>query len=346
VTEQRTGQPDLQTDRAEAPELWFLRLQRASRLPPWGFGMLIGIAIFALMVLPPFIRGDDPAALRDLLSSAAFFSASLGFLVGAAPVIFPAAERDLERLVPVLDLDAATLERVRRALLRSSPATVYGYAGLGVILGILHALLVADDEGRSVVAHTPEIATVLLWFMMFQIAPPMLANAGLFGRLGWRVRPDLLQISRLYPFGSAAVRPTLFVIGLQCAYPLLALGSDEPIGATNLIGLAVSALLVVGLFFLPLRGIRRRISATRDGALASLDARIAGFAFDADNLVAATDADLSRVESLLGLRERIARVSSWPLGHSGLRRVALYVILPPLTWVGAALVERMLELGL
>lgn len=285
-------------------------------------------------------------ASGDLLASAAFFATSLGFLFGAAPVIFPAAARDFEKLVPVLDLDAAMIDRVRRTLVRFPPVSALGYAGLGSLLGCFHALLIAEGPGSSLLDHTPATATVLLWIMMFQIAPPMLANAGLFGRLGWWVRPDLLQIGQLYPFGSAAVRPTLFVIGLQCAYPLLALGPDESLGAANLIGLAVSALLVVGLFFLPLRGIRGRVSMARDQALAALDARIAGHAFDAGTIGASTEARLSGLESLLALRERVGRVSSWPLGYSGLRRAVFYVILPPLTWLGTALVERVLALGL
>jgi hypothetical protein len=335
----------LPIERSGAPELWFLQVQRASRLSPWAFGLLAGAVIFVLVVLPPVSAGVPPAAVPDLLASAAFFATSLGFLFGAAPVIFPAAARDFERLRPVLELDAVTADRLGRALVRLPSSRVLGYAALGTLFGCVHALLVVDASGSSRAESTPAVATVLLWVMMFQIAPPMLANAGLFDRLASRVQPDLLRIHQLYPFGSAAVRPTLFVIGLQCAYPLLALGSAEPIGATNLIGLGVSALLVGGLFFLPLRGIRRRISAAREQVLASLDARVARFSLDEGAVTAAMDAPLAELESLLALRERVARVSSWPLGHSGLKRVALYVILPPLTWVGAALVERMLELG-
>lgn len=341
--------------RAAAPELWFLRLQRASHLPSAFFGLLIGIVVFAF-VATPLLFADGalgPAGARDLLSSAAFFAASLGFLFGAAPVIFPAAVRDLERLAPVLDVDAESLDALRRSLVRMPAARLRIQALIGVVLGVMHAALLSVGAGN---AHfdvdagallTPQIATVLLWLMMFQIAAPMLTNATLFDRLGRSARVDLLRPQALYPFGAAALRPTLFVIGLQCAYPLLALGSEEALTTGNLIGLGVSALLVAGLFYLPMRGVRRRVSRAREDALATLDARIGRLTGgDTARIATAADATLAQLEPLLALRERVLRTSGWPLGLAALRRVLLYVILPPMTWVGAALVEMLIDSSL
>ncbi|MEE4361995.1 MAG: hypothetical protein V2I63_10780 [Pseudomonadales bacterium] len=333
-------------DRAEAPELWFLRLHQASGLPPWAFGLLTAAVVFGAVSAPMAYASLSPLDELDLLASAAFFATSLGFLFGAAPIIFPAAVRDLERLEPILDEDPARFRILHRALLRMPTRVCVVQGLLGAALGSAHATLIFGP-GALGVALPPALGTLCLWIMMFQIAAPMLGNARLFDELGRSVTPDLLLPHRLHAFGATALRPTLFMIGLQCTYPILALGPGDGLAAENYIGLAVAFSLVVGLFFVPLRGVRSQLRQSRDEALQTLDARIAALAegrgmFDAQT----SDEALARAEHLLTLRARIASVSSWPLGLAGLRRVALYVILPPLTWAAAALVERLVDRSL
>ena len=334
--------------RADAPELWFLRLHRATRLPASVFGGLVaalaGAAVSSALLVPE-VAADD-LLRRDVLASAAFFATGLGFLLGAAPVIFPESVRDLEQLRALLPLPPERFDQLREALLRMPTGVCVRQAILGTAVGSAHAALLFEGTLHPA-SLAPAAGTVALWVMMFQIATPMLANALLFGELGRRARPDLLLAHRLQPFGATALRPTLFVIGLQCAYPLLTLGSEDGLAAENYLGLGVSLALVAGLFLLPLRGIRRQLVAHREETLSALDARIAALGGEGRLLEAATtDETLARAEHLLTLRARIAAVPTWPLGLAGARRFALYVILPPLTWAAAALVERWIDRSL
>jgi hypothetical protein len=335
--------------RADAPELWFLRVHRASRLPPPLFGglvaMLAGAAVCSALLVPEVAA--DELLRRDVLASAAFFATSLGFLLGAAPVIFPASVRDLEQLRGLLPLPPERFEQVRQALLRMPTGIFLRQALLGAAVGSAHAALLFEGTPYPAASLAPAAGTVALWVMMFQIATPMLANAQLFGELGRQARPDLLLAHRLQPFGATALRPTLFVIGLQCAYPLLTLGSEDGLAVENYLGLGVSLALVAGLFLLPLRGVRRQVAAHKEETLSALDARIAALGGEGRLLEAdTTDETLARAEHLLTLRGRIAAVPTWPLGLAGARRFALYVILPPLTWAAAALVERWIDQSL
>ena len=52
---------------------------------------------------------------------------------------------------------------------------------------------------------------------------------------------------------------------------------------------------------------------------------------------------LERLNALLRRREYVEDVHGWPLDIRLLSRAVFYVIIPPLAWVGAALVELSIE---
>jgi hypothetical protein len=49
------------------------------------------------------------------------------------------------------------------------------------------------------------------------------------------------------------------------------------------------------------------------------------------------------LEPLLQRRDRINAIHTWPLNVSMISRLLIYGVIPPAAWVGAALVERMVE---
>jgi hypothetical protein len=52
---------------------------------------------------------------------------------------------------------------------------------------------------------------------------------------------------------------------------------------------------------------------------------------------------LAPVNELLHFRREIQAVPEWPFDVSLAGRMAFYLIIPPLTWVGAALIERFVD---
>ena len=56
--------------------------------------------------------------------------------------------------------------------------------------------------------------------------------------------------------------------------------------------------------------------------------------------------DLAHLSDLLAMRERVRGVHDWPMDMTTYRRVGLYVIIPPLAWIGAAVVEMVLASAL
>jgi len=48
----------------------------------------------------------------------------------------------------------------------------------------------------------------------------------------------------------------------------------------------------------------------------------------------------ARLETLLAHRDRLQNLRLWPLSSGLLSRVGLYLVIPPLAWVAAAVVQR------
>ncbi len=94
------------------------------------------------------------------------------------------------------------------------------------------------------------------------------------------------------------------------------------------------------LFSLPLLGIRARVRDAKRHELEVLDHAIlsADRALEPDRL--------AHLNALLERRDRIVSAREWPIDMTTYRRVALYVVIPPLAWVGAALVEIVLASAL
>jgi hypothetical protein len=54
-------------------------------------------------------------------------------------------------------------------------------------------------------------------------------------------------------------------------------------------------------------------------------------------------ARLEKINNLLDHRQHMRRVSDWPLDIGALSRLGFYLIIPPLTWIGAALIENIVD---
>lgn len=108
----------------------------------------------------------------------------------------------------------------------------------------------------------------------------------------------------------------------------------------SLVGVFYAALLL-GIVLLPMRGIRKRVQSTRGELLATLDRRLE--ALNSSDLGAASPETLRDMDTILDMRERVAQAPSWPVDLAGVRRILLYIVLPPLTWSAAALVELVID---
>ena len=104
-----------------------------------------------------------------------------------------------------------------------------------------------------------------------------------------------------------------------------------------MVALAVLALVV------PSRGIHRQVRAAKRAELQRVQQAIAGDRNAlAESPLGREDRDLTLVE-LVTWREAVARIREWPFDAAALGRFGLYLLIPVVSWVGGALVERIVN---
>jgi len=188
------------------------------------------------------------------------------------------------------------------------------------------------------------LGTSLTWIVITLALAALLDNASLLAGLGRVVRIDLLQPQTLRPFGSVAVLSTLMVVGAMAAFPIMFVDRELSVMAyvPGLVAMGVPMLLLALLPVLPLH---KRLSRVKAQAIAEVNRRIGAAVTPdtSDSAIPAENEVLATLASLLTFRQELAQASEWPVDIGVVTRMGFYLVIPPLTWVGAALIEKLLD---
>jgi len=153
---------------------------------------------------------------------------------------------------------------------------------------------------------------------------------------------NLLDADSFKPFAQQGVQSALLIIILMSINGHIAFrpGSGV-IGATVLI--TVMLVLTMIALILPVRGIHRRIQARKHEELAVIREQIR---LERDKLLTGSYQTTENLPVLLAMETRIERVPEWPFDIGSLSRFSFYLLLGLGSWVGAALVERLMNSAL
>ncbi|MGH0030637.1 MAG: hypothetical protein ACQGVC_12660 [Myxococcota bacterium] len=314
-----------------------------------------GALVFAFLMRRAGLPEDPTATLGFATRVAVVASLTLGYTIAVWLWMAREQHRDFVELGVEHDwIDGEEDPRSLYALPAGqlSKSRLAGLAGVFFFVGIIEVPTLVTG-GRSLSAWTSlhTLSYMLLLGTCFFWAVGRTAYFSTTrARLGpalERVHVDLLDRGPLRVFGRMALRNAfVWVAGLSIA--ALAFVNREirieqallvvvPIGVAGL-AVGISAML------LPMRGIHRRIVAAKSEELARVEAAIRG---DAGALVG------SRIEArqpppgladLVAYRDLIEKAPEWPLDAGSFRRLGLYLLLPIGSWVGGALVERLVGL--
>ena len=149
---------------------------------------------------------------------------------------------------------------------------------------------------------------------------------------------DLLDTSLVKPYAQHGVRSSLLAIVSLSVSANLWLDPNSPVvgTATTLVLLVTAAVLAL---LLPTWGIHQRLKAIKLSELKQIRNAIATRRDPRSRSVE----DAQQLRADLALERRVMEISEWPFDAGSYGRVSLYVLLGLGSWVGAALVERMLE---
>jgi hypothetical protein len=307
----------------------------------WGLHLLWEIGFAHLSRIP--LSG---AVFADQLISV-IIQVLTGFMVGAQLWLRRSAAADIERLRPVLDCSAAETDDFVRSALRMGRASAVVAGGIALPIGLL---VVPDlESGLPYLLSERPWSHDFVWGLWLNaLLFPLLGWAGtgsydrwrLFARLEERVgRIDLLDLGALAPFARPGLRDaSVWLVGSSLA-SFIFVNVDFHWST----GLVILATVGVGTlaFVLPTLGIHRRIRGAKRAELATVRETIRrvrpALFHEAEG-----GRDVARLPALLAYEARIEGVREWPFDTPTLARFGLLVLLATGSWLGGAVVERVL----
>lgn len=311
-------------------------IRLGQRAPAFLWPTLLGLLLACGFLLAAQFGGDR---IRDLLPARQVIGTSIMFVLMPAYLLAMAMLQYrrtcwlLDELRPIAP--AARIAEVRERLNRL-PGTALPAGVVGALFGLGQNDYVLDFMSERGAVPPFDLAFVLgnclLWTSAMLILAWRLPVSRSVSRLGASLPVNVHDLSPLQPLGRLATVDVLVIAGAVALMPLQSL--DAQFRTENyLAGIILALGAAVACFLLPLLGVHRQIMNAKGARLATLQAEIAG----------ADQSDTVQLESLLSHRDRIVSVPNWPLNTRLITRFVAYVVIAPLAWVAAALVENLVD---
>ncbi|MFM8354509.1 MAG: hypothetical protein ACKOBM_06355 [Gammaproteobacteria bacterium] len=213
---------------------------------------------------------------------------------------------------------------------------------LGLTCAVLHNAALMGIGNLADIAPNAWVAmilgTTLTWLVLMLVLASLMDNALNLRRIAARIPINPLQPASVRPIARVAVASTLAVVGAQAAFPLLMIDATAS-AIASVPGLVATAVPMVTLALLPVWPLHARLRDARQQLLDAIDRHL-------DALGAVAPDNPTTVEALLAqlaYRREVRAASTWPIDLSIAARLAFYITIPPLTWVAAALIERLVD---
>jgi len=310
---------------------------------PGRYGALIsGVGMLALWALIQlWLVGEIFWASTGL-----FFAAALAYLPAVHAYILSITRTAIIALAPNLSLSAAkqseTLGRVGNAGWR--------YQIICIVIGTCAALLHIQYMGIITLLPdgSPDLSsnmtrvnitgTLLTWITMITVIADLIRNNSLVGNLALHFKQiDLFRKQPWQPLARVAIASTLAIIGSNALFPLMFIDSGTPPAMKIMPAMALTIPAVIAMVLLPLASARKQIKKQKLQRLEAVDQAIRRLP-NPQSLI-----DMQSLNTLLTQRAHLEKVSTWPFNLDNAGRLLFYMFIPPLTWVGAALIERLVD---
>ena len=325
-------------------------------MPGFAFGALTAAVLFAGCLAFRFLMErlasdlGGPASHSFAIRAGFIASLSTGYTLAAWRWVPRANVRDLVvgGLLPPAAERMEEAHYVGGTALQVRRSRWAGLAGL-VLFFLLVEVPTLLSGGRPLEAwinlHTFTYMLALgvtFFWVSGRLAYFSLANGSPASALG---EIDLLDLRPVRALGRIGLRSALaWVIGLTLGSFVFVFRELQMLDSLIVFVplLVVTLAITLASLLLPLRGVHRRLRDTKERELRAVEAAVRGDprALEATRLAGRTDL---RLADLLAYRELVEGIPNWPFDSAGLRRLLLYLLIPIGSWLGGAVVERMLS---
>ena len=320
--------------------LWVLKQLDRTGLSHWllGFGAFLTLSIAAI-IMPIVVRYPDPDMDRN---SIAFTSISSFFLIFYLAMgrgwhgdllQFLAFDSHLEQAISVIEPGS------RMIIIELLVAGICVYVNLQLNDGVnvWHSNLLF---GGIVFFFSVQ------WLLIVFSIDVVLRQLVCLVRIVDQIRIDLLNAEFYSKLANAMVRMVgLYIFGLcilsvsYIAYTAGELGVGEMM--LLMMPWYLPGLIIIGLYIIPFNRFKRRMHLKKVQELSSINAALAGNFEALENSLLVGEGHPSKIDLLI-YRDRITAIKEWPFTDR-IRALVLFGILPPMTWVIAALIEILIE---
>lgn len=176
------------------------------------------------------------------------------------------------------------------------------------------------------------VAQAMLWGCVGILLFVRLHVAGHFSRLGGTIDFSLFDQRTLKAFARVGLLDVVIVVGGLAIATVQSLDAQFRL-ENYLSGIFVAAPAAVVLLIRPMWKLHKRMKQRKETLLDEIDEMI-------NSVPQQTRLDDMRVlEDLLQRRDRVNALHTWPLDIGIWRRLLFYILIPPMAWAGAALME-------
>jgi len=327
---------------------WIVRLYEAAPLSPLQLGALVAAVHAACSIAVRWGLGTpSPVWIAlDVLNGILF-----AFVPTAVVILRHGVLRDLVALRPWLRPAAEPFEALARRTVGVPPRDLFVW---GLLLSLVFAAMPAFDplfwgpEGRPELTDPGFLyafarSAINGWPIGHAIATELWLTRQYYDLGARRVRIDLHAVDALAPFARRGMRSALAWILCVSLVSLFWLGPAA--GSNNGVIVGLTLVLAGVQAVVSAAGVRAGLRDAKHTRLQQIDARLRDEGERALRPAGDTPAD-ARLANLVAYRGYVAGVPEWPLAAQSLVRFAMLAVLGLGSWLGGAVVDRILDAAL
>jgi len=291
------------------------------------------------------LRPDAPWGVDVVFRMNLVMMTIVAYTIAVGLAEFRAAPADLRQLRALLDCDDTTFEAAIEAFFPTRLQAMLAL-GAGSVIAVAMAAVSTNmivRAGGERIQDVHDVWNVALLILLFALLGLFalwgIRRGGLYSWLSRRhANVSLLDPEPLRLFAARGLRLALFwFVGSGIAL-LLVVGSQAQ--AVVFAGIALTTAIGFASLVLPSLGIHQHMREAKAAELARVRGEIET---RLDSLRAGGSQAATELPALIAWEARVSQVGEWPLGGGVWIRFGLLVLIPLGSWLGGALVERIVD---
>ncbi|MFT4929887.1 MAG: uncharacterized membrane protein YidH (DUF202 family) [Phenylobacterium sp.] len=328
--------------------MWFFKLSQLARTSHLKLSVLMALVFLWLLLMMGLLAQNDAGNFKHsgAIGSALFVSVWIPTAISLVVHVLTRSQSYLDELRPVLACSDAEFSQLKTNVTHEKHTFLIIWGGIGLAVGCtlqwehLH-YLITTDKSLPPFYYLLNVLVLFLWSLMFQVFNTLIRNARLFGQIIQdHLEVNLLDLKRLSPCSKVAIVPVLLAVGLYVVYPLNWVG--KPQDYSEMIFPAIFTLpSLLLMFLLPLLPLKRKIQQQKEQQISAITQAINGDKSALKTTYLGGEAHTVTTLEMIQFRQYLEKLNDWGIDSPALKKISVYVLLPPSTWVAAALVEQL-----